>query len=74
MTQANPTPKCVVDFLHNHKPSKDVIVVGQSPAKTNNPSASGTYAVINAWLTAACVYSWSFTNVIEEEGGNRLSR
>jgi hypothetical protein len=66
--------KTVIDYIHNHKPSKDVIVVGQSPAKTNNPSASGTYAVINAWLTSACVYSWSFTNVIDEEGGDRLSQ
>lgn len=74
MTQVNPTPKCVIDYLHNYKPSKDVIVVGQSPAKTDNPSASGTYAVIQAWMTAACVYSWSFTNVIEEEGGSKMSQ
>lgn len=65
-------PKCVVDFLHNHKPSKDVIVVGQSPARTNTPSASGTYAIVQAWMTSACVYSWSFTNVIEEEGGDKI--
>lgn len=66
--------KTVIDFIHNHKPSREVIVVGQSPAKTNNPSASGTYAVVNAWMTSACVYSWSFTNVIEEEGGDSLKQ
>ena len=78
MKQASTTlsvgSKTVIDFIHNHKSSKDVIVVGQSPSKTNNPSSSGTYAVINAWMTSACVYSWSFMNVIEEEGGDRLSQ
>lgn len=74
MTQSNPTPKYVPDFLHNYKPSKDVIVIGQSPSKTNNPSANGTYAVLNAWMTSACVYSWSFMNVIEEEGGDKMSQ
>lgn len=66
--------KTVIDFIHNHKPSRDVIVVGQSPSKINNPSSSGTYAVINAWLTSACVYSWSFMNVIEEEGGDSIKQ
>ena len=74
MTQANPTPKDVTYYLHNYKPSKDVIVVGQSPAKTNNPAANGTYAKILAWMTVAGVYAWSFNNVIEEEGGNKLSQ
>lgn len=74
MTSANPTPKDVVYYLHNHKTSKDVIVIGQSPAKTNTPSASGTYAKVQAWMTVAGVYAWSFTNVIEEEGGSKLSQ
>lgn len=74
MTRANPTPKDVIYYLHNHKTSKDVIVIGQSPAKTNTPSASGTYAKVQAWMTVAGVYAWSFTNVIEEEGGDSLSQ
>lgn len=68
----NPTPKYVTDFLHNHKTSKDVIVVGQSPAKTNIVAANGTYAKVQAWMTVAGVYAWSFTNVIEVEGGSSL--
>lgn len=74
VTTQSPSPKTVIDFIHNHKPSKDVIVVGQSPAKTNIVSASGTYAIVQAWMTTACVYSWSFMNVIEEEGGDRMSQ
>jgi len=70
----NPTPMCVTDFLHNHKTSRDVIVVGQSPSRTNTPSSNGTYAIVQAWMTSACVYSWSFTNVIEEEGGDRIKQ
>ena len=66
--------KIVTDFIHNHKPSKDVIVVGQSPSKTNTPSANGTYAIVQAWMTTACVYSWSFMNVIEEEDGYKMSQ
>lgn len=74
MTQANPTPKYVPDFLHNYRPSKDVIVVGQSPSKATKPKANGTFAILNAMMIMAGVYSYSFMNVIEEEGGNKISQ
>jgi hypothetical protein len=70
----DPTPKYLIDYLHNYKPSREVLVVGQSPSRTNTPSANGTYATINAWMTSACVYAWSFTNVILEEGGDSKSQ
>ena len=74
MTRQNPTPKYVPDFIHNYKPSKDVIVIGQSPSASDYPSASGTFAIINAWMTTAGVYAWSFMNASEEIGGNKMSQ
>ena len=70
----DPTPKYVNDFIHNHKTSKEVIVVGQSPSRAAKATSNGTYAVVYSWLTSACVYSWSFLNVIEEEGGDSLKQ
>ncbi len=56
--------KSVTDFITDHKPSDDIIVLGQCPSSKTEPFKNGTFARLQKWLDYADISEWSFHNVI----------
>jgi len=56
--------KSVTDFLPYHRPSDEVIVLGQCPSSKTTPFKNGTFARLKDWMDTVGLYEWSFHNVI----------
>lgn len=63
----------VKDFIPDHIPSKDVLVIGISPAKRkvkNKPHCNGTLVRLDSWMKQSGQREWSFHNVIPDVAGS----
>lgn len=63
----------VKDFIPDHVESKDVIVLGISPAKRkvkHKPHCNGTLLRLNGWMKQSGQHEWSFHNVIPHVEGS----
>lgn len=63
----------VKDFVPDHVESKDVIVIGISPAKRkvkNKAHSNGTLIRLDGWMKAVGQREWSFHNVIPDVDGS----
>lgn len=56
--------KSVVDFIPGHRPSEDIIFLGQCPSSKTVQFKNGTFARLQKWTDAVGLESWSFHNVI----------
>ena len=63
----------VKDFVPDHVTSKDVIVLGLSPAKRkvkHKPHSNGTLIRLDGWMKSVGQREWSFHNVIPNVEGS----
>lgn len=61
----------VTDFIADHVSSKDVIVIGMSPAPVNRkPFANCTLLRLDRWMKQAGQPEWSFHNAIPDIPGS----
>jgi len=56
--------KQVTDFLPYHRPSDEVIILGQCPSSKTKPFKNGTFSRLKNWMDIVGLYEWSFHNVI----------
>jgi hypothetical protein len=56
--------KSVTDFITDHKPSDDIIVLGQCPSSKTQPFKNGTFARLKRWMDGVGAPEWTFHNVI----------
>ena len=59
--------KSVPDFIEGHKPSGDILILGQCPSSNTKPNKNGTYSRLSKWLEVVDVHAFAFHNVIPDK-------
>ena len=57
----------MVDFIHDHKRSDEIIFIGICPSSKTEPFSNGSFNTLKRWCNSAGIYEWDFHNVIPDK-------